>query len=164
VNAYRSCRSIHDRELMQHGEIVGPSNRSSVYRPRRHTIQTNPHYAEALAARGWQRSRDHLYEARRAPPAIHRACGLVMDAYEQVAARADAGHDVRNADGHHPVDYWTAAQQAKLNAAAELVRNPRRSRTGGGMSPSASPTPLRPSTPQVVAQAIAVQGMEQQGD
>jgi hypothetical protein len=48
------------------------------------------------------------------PPAIHRACGLVMDAYEQVAARAHAGQDVRNADGHDPVDYWTAAQQAKL--------------------------------------------------
>ena len=29
------------------------------------------------------------------PPAIHRACGLVMDAYEQVAARAHAGQDVR---------------------------------------------------------------------
>jgi hypothetical protein len=56
----------------------------------------------------------HLYEAHRVPPAIHRACGLVMDAYEQVAARADADQDVRNAEGHDPVDYWTAAQQAKL--------------------------------------------------
>lgn len=107
----------------------------------------------------------HLYDTRyRIPRAFHQACGLVIDAYDEVAKRATADRNIPNADGHDPVDYWAAAQQAKLDAAAEFIEDPRGYPSRWENVAEHITHAAQNLNPQIVAQVVAVQTMEQQGD
>ena len=65
----------------------------------------------------------HVYETRlRTPAVIHRACGLVNDAYATADRRAETQRSLEFPPASYDASSaWSAEEQAKLERAARLV-------------------------------------------